>query len=71
MTDWPDAKRVNKPCESCGEMMEEVPVKRKICTKCSKERDNETKRQRRDALKNEKAATVAPEKLDSDQPAAF
>ena len=51
MSVWPDAKRVNKPCESCGEMMEEVPVKRKICTKCSKERDNETKRQRREKFK--------------------
>ena len=39
MSVWPDAKRINKACESCGEMMEEVPVKRKICTKCRRAKE--------------------------------
>lgn len=62
-----EQKQIEKPCRDCGAIMWCTPY-REICSTCRRERERVQNIQRR---KDKKAATVAPEKLDSDQPAAF
>lgn len=65
MTDWPDAKRIDKPCTKCGEPMWCTP-NREICSKCRKVMEKEGAARRR----KEKAARLITEKADPDRSAA-
>lgn len=66
MTNWPDAKRDNHPCKRCKKVMEDVPLRREICTSCRHELEKEGAARRR----KEKAARLITEKADPDRSAA-
>jgi uncharacterized OB-fold protein len=38
MTVWPEAKRVEKPCVVCGEIMFCTPT-RELCSKCRRKKE--------------------------------
>jgi hypothetical protein len=64
-----DVPRISKPCSVCGNVMEYVTAQREICSSCRRKIEYERAAERRKMKKM--ADRVAPEKQNSDLPAAF